>query len=121
MTYNDNNDGGGKLMIPILMFLIIACVIGQICFLLYLNYPHWFTYTRGIEDVYSNSIVDDEDITVDTTTKQSKHDKTHKKKKKDLNLFDSNNYRDVDVEDPPANDVPFVPPKMIRMSRRNSM
>jgi hypothetical protein len=123
MTYNDNNDGGGKLMIPILMFLIIACVIGQICFLLYLNYPHWFTYTRGIEDVYSSNVVDNEDITVDTTTKQSKHDKTHKKKKQDLDLFDSNNYRDVDVdvEDPPADDVPFVPPKMIRMSRRNSM
>lgn len=122
MTYSNNIDGGGggELIIPILMFLIIACVIGQICFLLYLNYPLWFTCTIDIEDVYSNKIDDDDDITVDTTTKQSKHDKAHKKKNKDLDLFDNNNDRDVDVEDPPA-DVPFVPPKMIRMSRRNSM
>ena len=109
------------------MFLIIACVIGQICFLLYLNYPLWFTCTIGIEDVYNNKIDDDEDITVDTTRKQNKHEKDHRKKNNNLDLFDNNNDRDVDVdvdvdvEDPPADDVPFVPPKMIRMPRRNSM
>jgi hypothetical protein len=45
LTSNDEEqmDIGGPQLIPALMFLILACLCGQACFLIHTNYPHWFT------------------------------------------------------------------------------
>jgi hypothetical protein len=105
---NINNDGG-EVIIPTLMFLIIACVIGQACFQIHMYYPHWFTI-----DIEAAKYDDDDDITVETIIKkQDEHDEFYKSKN-NLDMF-TNDMADEASE-------PFTPiPKTIRMSRRNSM
>jgi hypothetical protein len=113
--YNDGSEesrydvGGGPLLIPALMFLIIACVCGQTCFCVHRNYPHWFIIV--IKEIDN---IDNDDITVETILKRQDDNHNNNavnKHKKKLDVITNNN-------DLPTN---ITPPKMIRVSRRNSI
>jgi hypothetical protein len=95
-------DDGGPLLIPALIFLIVACVCGQTCFLIYIQYPDLFFI---------------KDPTVDETSSLQDEHNEAPNNKNSIDFFNINNTSCSSVV--PTNIT--HPPTMIRISRRNSM
>jgi hypothetical protein len=80
------DDYGGPLLIPALMFLIIACFCAQTCFCVHRNYPHWFIISVSKKDNVTKSIV-----MASATTQDDEHQHEVHNKKQNPDLFAINN------------------------------
>jgi hypothetical protein len=97
-----STDFGGPLLVPLLIFLIIACFCGQSCLLIHLN----------CSDMFIRALISANKVLIDAK-EDDEHTEVHDKNNLDLSIT-----KNSDV--PPINET-FAPPKIRRMSRRNSM